>query len=89
MKHLCRAIIWSACFLETSDADTVDPDSAVRALEDIASSLQEATEEEKTAFIETCREEAGRLTAEDSASKAAKFITSLPAALGIVEEPEE
>ncbi len=32
MKNLCRAIIWSACFLDLSDDDIVDPDSAVKAL---------------------------------------------------------
>jgi hypothetical protein len=50
MKSLCRAIIWSARFLEMSEDDIVDPHSAVKALEDIATALLGATEEERRTF---------------------------------------
>lgn len=86
MKSLCRAIIWSACFFELSEDDVLDPDSAVKALEDIASALQEATEEEKAAFIQVCREESARLRSNPSYSKTAEFIASLPVSVGILEE---
>lgn len=89
MKHLCRAIIWNACFLELSGDDVIDPDSAVKALEDIAAALQEATEEEKAAFIESCSDEAEQLRTASSQSKTADFIASLPSAIGLVEETEE
>jgi hypothetical protein len=85
MKHLCRAIIWSACFLELSDDDVVDPDSAVKALEDIAATLQSATTEEEKAFAEACVEEANRLLKEAAPgySKTVDFVRSLPEALGL------
>lgn len=84
MKNLCRAIIWSACFLELSPDDIVDPDSAVKALEDIANTLQSATDEEKEAFRQECSEEASRLEkAGPPWVKTAEFIRSLPEANGI------
>jgi len=84
MKNLCRAIIWSACFLEVSDDDIIDSDSAVKALEDIATALQEATSEEKAAFVATCAEEAERLQKEGAPdSKTAEFVRGLPEALGL------
>jgi hypothetical protein len=83
MKNLCQAIIWSACFLEQSPDDVVDPDSAVKALEDIASALQAATAEEKEAFRRECSEEALRMEKEPSYAKTADFIRGLPGALGI------
>ena len=61
MRNLCRAIIWSACFLELSDDEVVDPHSAVKALEDMATTLQQATEEEKQMFAAVCAEEAADL----------------------------
>jgi len=80
MKNLCRAIIWNACFLEMSGDDIVDPDSAVKALEDMAVIMQAATEEEKRAFIDTCNAEAERLERGEPPSyvKTAAFIRSLP-----------
>jgi hypothetical protein len=89
MKHLCRAIIWNACFFELSGDDVIDPDSSVKALEDISLSLQEATNEEKAAFIEACREEAQALRNDSHHGKTADFIESLPDAIGLVEKTEE
>ena len=86
MKNLCRAIIWSSCFLELSDDDVIDPDAAVKALEDIAAALQEATDDEKTAFVIACREEADKLVGNPAYTKTAEFIRSLPVAVGILEE---
>jgi hypothetical protein len=50
MKHLARAVIAAVLFLEFSDDDQVNPDNAVRALEDIAHALAEATPEEIAAL---------------------------------------
>jgi hypothetical protein len=85
MKSLCRAIIWSACFLEMSEDDIVDPDAAVKALEDMASTLQAATKEEKAAFVSACTEEADRLVkdAGQGYAKTAEFVRGLPSALGL------
>jgi hypothetical protein len=83
MKNLCRAIIWSACFPELSEDDVIDPHSAIKALEDIASALLQATEEEKRAFVDVCAEEAARLHLEPVYARTAEFVRGLPAALGL------
>lgn len=83
MKNLCQAIIRSQCFLELSADDVVDPDSACNALEDIASALQAATEDEKEAFRRECSEEASRLEENPSYAKTAEFVRKLPEYNGI------
>ena len=83
MKHLCQAIIWSACFLELSEDDVIDPDAAVKALEDIAAALQSATDEEKRAFIAECAAEAGRLQAKPEYAATADFVRNLPSYAGL------
>jgi len=85
MKNLCRAIIWSACFLEMSDDKVVNPDSAVKALEDMATTLQAATKEEQAAFVSACAEEADHIVREAGPgySKTAEFVRGLPYALGL------
>jgi hypothetical protein len=86
MKSLCRALIWNACFLELSGDDILNPDSAVKALEDMAFALQEGTDVEKAAFIEACRDEAAKLASSPEYSKTAEFIASLPVSVGIIVE---
>lgn len=68
-----------------SGDDEVDPDSAVKALEDIATALQAASKEEKAAFIAACAEEADHLVkdAGPGYSGTAKFVRGLPDALGL------
>lgn len=84
MISLCRAIIVNACFLELSEDDIIDPDSAVKAMEDIAATLQEATATEQDAFIATCYSEADRLLNDDPVrAKAADFIRNLPEYFGL------
>ncbi len=46
MDNIARALLNAAAFLEFSLDDIVDPDSAVKALEDIAFALQNASAEE-------------------------------------------
>jgi len=71
--------------LEMSGDDTIDPDSAVKALEDMAATLKEATEDEKKAFVATCAGEADKLQREAGSgyAKTAAFIRGLPEALGL------
>ena len=82
MKNLCQAIIWAACFLELSDDDVVDPDSAVEASEEMATVLLRATDEEKQAFVAACAEEAAELRERPGYERTAEFVRGLPAALG-------
>jgi hypothetical protein len=88
MNTLCRALIWNACFLELSEEPVVESHAALKALEDMASFLQQATPVEQEAFVRECAAEAGRLRREalPAYSKAAEFITNLPESMGLVIE---
>ena len=57
-------MIGAAAFLELSSDDTVNPDDAVKALEDIAATLQSASPDEVTAIRAALQE----LIAEERAS---------------------
>lgn len=63
MKTLARGILIACAFLELSDDTAVDPDAAVRAMEDIAAELQKAAPEERESLrsvaAEMAREERG------------------------------
>lgn len=63
MKTLAEIVVGAAVFFELSPDDTVDPDDAVRQLEDIAYYLQRASDEEKQAVLAVCR---ARLDAMDA-----------------------
>jgi hypothetical protein len=56
MKTLAKALIQTAAFLELSRDDAVSPDDAVRALEDIAHTLQSASPEELAAVRDALQE---------------------------------
>jgi len=64
MKTLAKAMIGAAAFLELSSDDSVNPDDAVRALEDIAATLRSASPDEVAAIRAACDE----LIAEERAS---------------------
>ena len=57
MLHLARAVIYAAAFLELSEDDEVDPDAAVKALENMASCLHGASAEELAALREVLASE--------------------------------
>ena len=46
MLHLAQAVVTAAMFLEFSEDDIVNPDDAVRTLENMASALSGATADE-------------------------------------------
>ena len=50
MDSLARALVNVAAFLELSSDEVVQPDAAVRALEDIAAQLARASEAERAAI---------------------------------------
>ena len=64
MITLAKALIQAAAFIELSSDDTVNPDDAVRALEDIAATLQSASPDEVAAIRAALQE----LIAEERAS---------------------
>ena len=57
MNHLARAVVSASAFLEFAEDDTLDPDDAVPALEDIAHALHGASGEEMEALSEACAAE--------------------------------
>jgi hypothetical protein len=67
-------------FLELSDDNVVDPDSAVGAIEDIAAALQEATPEEREALRRAAEEMAG-----ESRGEAKEFFKSFMHSVGLDE----
>ena len=52
MKALATALIDVMAFLELSDDDVVEPDSAVKVLESVGATLEECTVEERAALQE-------------------------------------
>ena len=66
MNSLAKAIVESAAFLEFSGDEVIDPDSAVQALESMSHSLCSASEAEKRAVLEYCRQELSRLSAAET-----------------------
>ncbi len=87
MRNLYRAIICSACSLELSSDGVVDPDSAIKALEEMAATLQSATREEKEAFVGACADESSRLMEAlgNQDPRVAEFLRTLPMTIGIEE----
>jgi hypothetical protein len=63
MKTLAKALIQTAAFLELSDDDVVQPDDAVRTLQNIAHTLHSASPDELAAIRAVLQE----LTAEERA----------------------
>jgi hypothetical protein len=55
MDTIARALVNAAAFLEFSPDDIVDPDSAVKAMEDIAFALRNANAEEIEASSTRCQ----------------------------------
>ena len=78
-RQLVLAIADLAVFLEFSEETAVDPDSAMRALEGLAATLQGMTSTEQATLAEALREAGGRY----SDPKIAEFVAGLPAALGL------
>ena len=60
-RSLAQAIVEAAAFLELSTDDVINPDSAVQALESISHSLKSASDTEKKALLDYCREQAAKL----------------------------
>jgi hypothetical protein len=54
MKQLARALVNAAAFLELSEDDVVDPDSAVKAMEEIAYDLSTLSAAEYATLEEVC-----------------------------------
>jgi hypothetical protein len=88
MKSLAEAVVESAAFLELSGDDVVSPDSAVQALDSIASTMSEASDEEKKAVLDYCRQKATALAevTSESAKRRRDFYIGFGENFGLIEE---
>lgn len=83
MENLARAVITAMAFLELSDPMTVDEDAAVKIMEDICASLQEASPKERAALRRTLEKEKAGAKGERR-----KFFDSFFDAYVVVEPPD-
>ena len=88
MKSLAEAIVESAAFLELSGDEVIDPDSAVQALESMSHSVRSASEQEKRALLDYCRDQASKLDGARSPQdeKRRDFYRGFGEALGLTDK---
>lgn len=79
-RHIVKALVEVALFLELSDDETIDPDSAVAAMEQMAANLQALDAPSRRALALEMRSLA------DSYPTSEQFVRNLPDALGIATE---
>ena len=85
MKNIARALLSSAAFLELSGDDVLDPDAAVRAMEQIAYDLKHAT----AAEVELLRQVSAEMAETESKagfSDSAEFFASFLETFGVTAE---
>ena len=78
-----RALIETILFLELSDDSTVQPDSAVAQIEEVAAILREMSTEEREAFIQAVDEMVAEERSRIGNSKRLGALSSLVDDLGI------
>jgi hypothetical protein len=76
-KHLAKAIIDVALFLEFSDEEVLDADTAVEAMENLAAELQLMSGDAKNGLVERFHELASAY------GDQAEFVEELPESLGL------
>ena len=80
-RALVATIAQMAIFLELSDDSVIDPDAAVKQLEEMAFTLQKLSGPEQTEFVRILEE----LAAENSFEDQRDYLRRLPEALGIAQ----
>jgi len=80
-KHVARAIVELAIFLEFSGDDALNPDAAMQGLEQLASTLQMMDLESKSSLCSQFKS-----IAIEYSDEQAEFVASLGEALGLIEE---
>lgn len=80
-KHVAQAIVEFAVFLEFSGEEAINPDAAVQALEQLASTLQMSDSETKSSLCSQFENIAMEYSDEQAA-----FVESLGEALGLIGE---
>ena len=84
MKILAEALIQAAAFLELSGEDVVTLDGSVKALEDIAHTLQSASPEELTAIREALHEMTAAERASFARSDVIRFYEQFFESFGVI-----
>lgn len=79
-QHIVRAIVELAVFLEFSSENTIRPDAAIQALEQLASTLQRMSPETKASLCSEFEDIALGYSDEQ-----AQFVESLGGALGLID----
>jgi len=85
MITLAKALIQAAAFIELSSDDTVNPDDAVRALEDIAATLQSASRDEVAAIRAAVQELIAEERASFARADALRFYEHFLESVGLVD----
>lgn len=80
-KHVAQAIVEVAVFLEFSEEQAINPDTAVQALEQLASTLQMADSETKSSLCSQFEN-----IAMEYSDEQAEFVENLGETLGLIEE---
>ena len=80
-KHVARAIVEFAIFLEFSGGDALNPDAAMQGLERLASTLQMMDLESKSSLCSQFKS-----IAIEYSDEQAEFVESLGEAQGLIEE---
>lgn len=80
-KHVARAIVELAVFLEFSGDDAVHPNAAMQALEQLASTLQMMDLDSRSSLCSLFKS-----IALEYSNEQAEFVDSLGEALGLIDE---
>lgn len=83
-QALMKALVEVMAFLELSDDDIVDPDAAIRMMEEIVAELQRLTRAERQSFIDFV----GRMAADEAAANGRtprlQFLERVPESSGLL-----
>jgi hypothetical protein len=87
-RTLMRAVLEAAMFLEFADDETLEPDTAVAQMEQIAATLAELSPEERGELIHFAAEWAEDAR-RDGDEERADFLSSFGESFGLDDEEEE
>ncbi len=90
MKALARAVINAALYLDLADEESLDPDLALQALEEIGYNLGYCTPEEKEALAQALAEMRAVELEEGPRPQVLEFLDTFMAAFGLEEgQPDD
>ncbi|HEX8281835.1 MAG TPA: hypothetical protein VF588_00535 [Pyrinomonadaceae bacterium] len=81
-RTLMRAVLDAAAFLELADDETLDPDTAVEQMEQLAATLAELTPEERAELLSFAAESAAGARAAGDEERA-EFLASFGESFGL------